>query len=222
MTGSTPKAALAAIRKRALSYPETVEDHPWGDRVIKVRGKIFVFLGAGKDGGVGMTAKLPATHALALTLKHVAPTGYGLGNAGTIAVRLDVPIKAGESDYTELGVETGLVGMVVFAAWGLTLLWSVCRAALSARDGVVRAATAGIAAAFAAVLVLAVQTDIDGVPWVALSVWTLAGAACCRRRRRSPVGWAAGDRGRWRRAGRPWGAVARGPGGVARAASRGC
>ena len=88
MTGSTPKAALAAIRKRALSYPETVEDHPWGDRVIKVRGKIFVFLGAGKDGGVGMTAKLPATHALALTLKHVAPTGYGLGNAGWVTVQL--------------------------------------------------------------------------------------------------------------------------------------
>jgi hypothetical protein len=105
------------------------------------------------------------------------PQGYGLGNAGTIAVRLDVPIKAGESDYTELGVETGLVGMLVFVAWGLTLLWSVCRAAVSARDGIVQAATAGIAAAFAAVLVLAVQTDIYGVPWVALSVWTLAGAA---------------------------------------------
>ena len=57
MTGSTPKAALAAIRKRALSYPEAVEDHPWGDQVIKVRGKIFVFLGAGKDGGFGMSAK---------------------------------------------------------------------------------------------------------------------------------------------------------------------
>jgi O-antigen ligase/polysaccharide polymerase Wzy-like membrane protein len=105
------------------------------------------------------------------------PQGYGLGNAGTIAVRLDVPIKAGESDYTELGVEAGLVGMLVFVAWGLALLWSVCRAALGARDAVVRAATAGIAAAFAAVLLLAIQTDIYGVPWVALSVWTLAAAA---------------------------------------------
>jgi hypothetical protein len=104
------------------------------------------------------------------------PQGYGLGNAGTIAVRLDVPIKAGESDYTELGVETGLLGTLVFVAWGLTLLWSVCRAAVRARDGVVRAATAGIGAAFAAVVLLAIQTDIYGVPWVALSVWTLAAA----------------------------------------------
>jgi O-antigen ligase/polysaccharide polymerase Wzy-like membrane protein len=104
------------------------------------------------------------------------PQGYGLGNAGTIAVRLDVPIKAGESDYTELGVETGLLGMLAFIAWGLVLLWSVCRAAVRAADPVVRAATAGIGAAFAAVLLLAIQTDIYGVPWVALSVWTLAAA----------------------------------------------
>jgi hypothetical protein len=105
------------------------------------------------------------------------PQGYGLGNAGTIAVRLDVPIKAGESDYTELGVETGLLGTLVFVAWSLALLWSVCRVAVRARDDVVRAATAGIGAAFAAVLLLAIQTDIYGVPWVALSVWTLAAAA---------------------------------------------
>jgi O-antigen ligase len=74
-------------------------------------------------------------------------------------------------------VETGLLGTLVFVAWGLTLLWSVCRAAMRARDSVVRAATAGIGAAFAAVLLLAIQTDIYGVPWVALSVWTLAAAA---------------------------------------------
>ena len=37
MTGPTPKAALAAVRKHALSYPEAVEDHPWGDQVISPR-----------------------------------------------------------------------------------------------------------------------------------------------------------------------------------------
>ena len=104
------------------------------------------------------------------------PQGYGLGNAGTIAVRLDVPIKAGESDYTELGVETGLLGMLVFIAWNLALLWRVCRAAARASDPIVRAGTAGVGAAFAAVLLLAIQTDIYGVPWVALSVWTLVAA----------------------------------------------
>jgi predicted DNA-binding protein (MmcQ/YjbR family) len=88
MTGPTPKAALAAVRKHALSYPEAVEDFPWGDQVIKVKGKIFVFLGAGKDGGFGISAKLPETHELALTLKFATPTGYGLGKAGWVTAQL--------------------------------------------------------------------------------------------------------------------------------------
>ena len=84
----TPRAALAALRKHSLSYPEAVEDFPWGDRTMKVRGKIFVFLGAGTDGGFGITAKLPETHELALTLKYVTPTGYGLGKAGWVSAQL--------------------------------------------------------------------------------------------------------------------------------------
>ena len=66
------------LRDRAMKYPEATEEFPWGDRTIKVRGKIFVFLGAGKD-GFGMSAKLPATHELALTRKGTRPTPYGLG-----------------------------------------------------------------------------------------------------------------------------------------------
>jgi len=88
MSGPAAKVALAAIRAHALSYPEAVEDFPWGDQVIKVKGKIFVFLGAGKDGGFGISAKLPGTHELALTLKHVTPSGYGLGKAGWVSAQL--------------------------------------------------------------------------------------------------------------------------------------
>jgi len=84
----TARSALAALRKHALSYPEAVEDFPWGDQVVKVKGKIFVFLGAGKDGAFGISAKLPETHALALTLKNVTPTGYGLGKAGWVTARV--------------------------------------------------------------------------------------------------------------------------------------
>ena len=36
------------------------------------------------------------------------PQGYGLGNAGATASRFGVPLRAGESNYTEIGVETGL------------------------------------------------------------------------------------------------------------------
>ena len=42
-------AAMAGVREKvrafALSLPGAVEDHPWGEDVVKVRGKIFVFLG---------------------------------------------------------------------------------------------------------------------------------------------------------------------------------
>ena len=39
------------------------------------------------------------------------PQGFGLGNAGVNASRTGVEIKAGESTYTEIGVEIGLVGL---------------------------------------------------------------------------------------------------------------
>jgi hypothetical protein len=93
------------------------------------------------------------------------PWGYGLGNSGVTAMRTGVAIKAGESNYTELGVETGLFGGLVFVAWSLALL----RATLRAR--------AFLGAAFAAVLVLGLQTDVVGVPWIAVAVWALAADA---------------------------------------------
>ena len=90
------------------------------------------------------------------------PWGYGLGNSGVTAARTHVEVKAGESTYTELGVELGLLGSLVFVAWSLALL----RVTLLRRPW--------LGAAFAAVLVLGLQTDVIGVPWVAVTVWALA------------------------------------------------
>ena len=104
------------------------------------------------------------------------PQGYGLGNAGATASRFRVPLKAGESNYTEIGVETGLVGMLLFVAWSLALLAGLVRAARTAREETLFWAASGLAAALAAILALAVQTDIYGVPWIAYCVWWLAGA----------------------------------------------
>jgi len=92
------------------------------------------------------------------------PQGYGLGNAGQTASRTGTPIKAGESNYTEIGVETGLLGALLWIAWSLTLFW-----------GLVSRRVAAVAAAFGAILVLAVQTDVIGDPWVGYCVWMLAG-----------------------------------------------
>jgi hypothetical protein len=92
------------------------------------------------------------------------PEGYGLGNAGQTASRTGTPIKAGESNYTEIGVETGLVGALLWIAWSLAVF-----------VGLVRRCAAAIAAVFAAVLVLAIQTDVIGDPWVGYVVWAAAG-----------------------------------------------
>jgi len=98
------------------------------------------------------------------------PQGYGLGNVGQVASRTGTPLKAGESNYTEIGVELGVLGAFLWVAWGLGLLVGLVRAG---RDDLW---AAGLAAAFAAVLALAVQTDVIGDPWIAYCLWGLGGA----------------------------------------------
>ena len=90
------------------------------------------------------------------------PHGYGVGNAGVTASRTGAEVKAGESTYTELGVDLGLLGMLAFVAWNLALLWAL-------------RTTPWLAASLAAVLALGVQTDVIGVHWLAFVLWTLAG-----------------------------------------------
>ena len=99
------------------------------------------------------------------------PQGYGLGNVGQVASRTSTPLKAGESNYTELAVELGLLGALLWIGWVVALFVGLARA------GAVR-----MAAAFAAVLALAVQTDVIGDPWIAYCVWGLAGAALAKTR----------------------------------------
>ena len=71
----------------ALSLPEAWEDHPWGETVVKVRAKIFVFVGRELT-----TVKLDESHEHALSIEGAAPTGYGLGRAGWVTVpRAGVP-----------------------------------------------------------------------------------------------------------------------------------
>jgi hypothetical protein len=106
------------------------------------------------------------------------PQGYGLGNVGQTASRTGTAPKAGESNYTELGVELGALGAILFVAWGLALLVRAAGAGLDDRWA------ASAAAAFAAVLALAVQTDVIGDPWVAYCVWALAGALLTRPQER--------------------------------------
>lgn len=127
------------------------------------------------------------------------PQGYGLGNAGATASRFRVPLKAGESNYTEIGVETGIVGMGLFIAWNVALLAGLLRAARTGERERAWAA-AGLAAALAAILALAIQTDAYGVPWLAYCLWWAGGALTAplalrvRAASRASVGTTAAER----------------------------
>jgi O-Antigen ligase len=102
------------------------------------------------------------------------PQGHGLGNAGVVAKRTGVEIKAGESTYTELGVDAGIAGMLAFVLWNIALLAGLWR-----RE-------AWLAAALATVLVIGLQTDVIGIHWIAFTVWLAAGLALGRAATAAP------------------------------------
>jgi len=84
---ASPKRTHAALLTYALGLPGAFEDHPWGDTVTKVNGKVFVFFGGGGEGGgYGMSVKLDESLEQALTVPGSSPTAYGLGKAGWVSV----------------------------------------------------------------------------------------------------------------------------------------
>ena len=93
------------------------------------------------------------------------PWGYGLGNSGVSASRTGGKLKAGESTYTELGVDTGVAGLAAFVAW------------LVALGLALRRRSPWLAASLASMAVLGLQTDVIGIHWLAVVVFALAGAA---------------------------------------------
>jgi predicted DNA-binding protein (MmcQ/YjbR family) len=88
--------AKSALRKHALAYPETLEDFPWGELAVKVKGKVFLFMHL-RDGVLKLTVKLPLSGTAALALPFASPTGYGLGKSGWVSARFgakdDVPVE---------------------------------------------------------------------------------------------------------------------------------
>lgn len=83
-----PKSLGGRLRARALQYPETTEDFPWGERAIKVRGKAFLFLRA-EGRRVSFSVKLPQSAAEALERPYTQPTQYGLGKHGWVTAEVD-------------------------------------------------------------------------------------------------------------------------------------
>jgi predicted DNA-binding protein (MmcQ/YjbR family) len=82
------RKAAATLLEFALGFPEAHEDHPWGETVVKVNKKIFVFLGKGveSEDGLSFGVKLPNSGTEALELPYTEPAGYGMGKYGWVSV----------------------------------------------------------------------------------------------------------------------------------------
>jgi predicted DNA-binding protein (MmcQ/YjbR family) len=85
-----PNAVVDSLEEFALSLPEAWSDEPWGDRVVKVGKKIFVFLSRSDATRPAVTFKLPDSRDHALSYPDAFPTGYGLGKHGWVTVMIDV------------------------------------------------------------------------------------------------------------------------------------
>ena len=83
---ATLRQAFNRLRAFALAFPETREDHPWGESAIKVKGKTFVFMRVDKE-RMALSLKLPQSREFALEYPFTEPTRYGLGKSGWITAR---------------------------------------------------------------------------------------------------------------------------------------
>jgi predicted DNA-binding protein (MmcQ/YjbR family) len=81
--------AKKKLLKTALAYPDAWKDHPWGETVVKVGKKVFVFFGLPR-GGLSVPCKLPHTFDVALsTFSFAEATGYGLGASGWVTAKFE-------------------------------------------------------------------------------------------------------------------------------------
>src|SRR5262245_41386059 len=84
----TPQPPETVLRDFAMSFPDATEDFPWGERAIKVKGKVFLFLSR-HDGDLHLSVKLPTSSGEALKLPYVRPTAYGLGKHGWVSATFE-------------------------------------------------------------------------------------------------------------------------------------
>jgi predicted DNA-binding protein (MmcQ/YjbR family) len=81
------QAAHDRLLAHALALPEAKEDFPWEERVVKVRNKIFLFIGVTDEGRrLYVGVKLPESNEEALAEPGASKMGYGLGKHGWITL----------------------------------------------------------------------------------------------------------------------------------------
>ncbi len=72
----------------ALRFPGAHAEHPWGQTVIKVRQKVFLFVNGAiaPEDGVSLSVKLPRSGGDVLELPLAEPMGYGMGKHGWVTL----------------------------------------------------------------------------------------------------------------------------------------
>lgn len=96
-TMGRPSELGEGLRRFGLSLPGALEAHPWGELVLKAKGKVFVFLGRPGD-ALHFSVKLPRSGERLLDQDWAEPTGYGLGKSGwvTLTVERGNPLSLAE------------------------------------------------------------------------------------------------------------------------------
>jgi predicted DNA-binding protein (MmcQ/YjbR family) len=97
MSDVSPHPHFLAMKEHCAAKPGAVEDHPWGETVFKVRGKIFAFLGAGDRARVTVKPRPDDLDGL-LALPFIERAAY-IGRYGWVTV------DAAEPDALELALD---------------------------------------------------------------------------------------------------------------------
>jgi len=84
-----PHAVAEALLRHALAYPGAHEDHPWGEVVAKVKGKVFLFFGRRSEPVLRFSVKLPASGERWLDREFAEPSAYGMGPHGWVTFTFD-------------------------------------------------------------------------------------------------------------------------------------
>jgi predicted DNA-binding protein (MmcQ/YjbR family) len=98
MMDTAPLTPREHAQAYALSLPEAYAEHPWGQTVIKVRRKVFLFVNGAiaPEDGVSLGVKLPVTGMDVLDLPLAEPMGYGMGKYGWVNLSIlrddDLPL----------------------------------------------------------------------------------------------------------------------------------
>lgn len=72
----------------ALRFPGAYAEHPWGQTVVKVKNRVFLFVNGAiaPEDGVSLSVKLPRSGADVLELPLAEPMGYGMGKHGWVTL----------------------------------------------------------------------------------------------------------------------------------------